>query len=115
MGYVHQNQQVYNYDKNGNSVSISSISYRAVYCVIVSYISDSHARPTHITASTFKSRQFPTRKPKGYDRMALVSSSTHSGGNNFSSSIVPKNPKSVLICSDVVLGETLVTWTTFVV
>lgn len=29
--------------------------------------------------------------------------------------MVPKNPKSVLICSDVALGETFVTWTTFVV
>ena len=40
---------------------------------------------------------------------------THSGGNNFSSSMVPRKPNNVLICSDVVLGDTLVTWTTFVV
>lgn len=32
-----------------------------------------------------------------------------SGGNNFSSSIFPRNPNSVLICSEVVLGETFVT------
>lgn len=38
-----------------------------------------------------------------------------SGGNNFSSSMVPRKPNSVLICSDVVLGDTFVTWTTFVV
>lgn len=40
---------------------------------------------------------------------------TYSGGNNFSSSMVPRKPNSVLICSDVVLGDTFVTCTTFVV
>lgn len=34
---------------------------------------------------------------------------THSGGNNLSSSIFPRNPKRVLICSEVVLGDTFVT------
>lgn len=34
---------------------------------------------------------------------------TYSGGNNFSSSMFPRNPNRVLICSDVVLGDTLVT------
>lgn len=39
---------------------------------------------------------------------------THSGGNSFSSSMFPRNPNRVLICSDVVLGETFVTWMTWV-
>lgn len=39
---------------------------------------------------------------------------THSGGNSLSSSMVPRNPNRVLICSDVVLGETFVTWITCV-
>lgn len=38
-----------------------------------------------------------------------------SGGNNLSSSMVPRNPNSIRICSDVVLGDTFVTCTTFVV
>lgn len=37
-----------------------------------------------------------------------------SGGNSLSSSMVPRNPNRVLICSDVVLGETFVTWITCV-
>lgn len=34
---------------------------------------------------------------------------TYSGGNNLSSSMFPRNPNRVLICSEVVLGETFVT------
>lgn len=39
---------------------------------------------------------------------------THSGGNNFNSSMFPRNPNKVLICSEVVLGDTLVTCITLV-
>lgn len=39
---------------------------------------------------------------------------THSGGKSRSSSIFPRKPKSVRICSELALGETLVTWITSV-
>lgn len=47
--------------------------------------------------------------------LKTVEHDTHSGGNNLSSSMVPRYPNRVLICSEVVLGETLVTWITCVV
>ena len=39
---------------------------------------------------------------------------THSGGKRRSSSILPRKPKRVRICSELALGETLVTWITSV-
>lgn len=39
---------------------------------------------------------------------------THSGGKRRSSSILPRKPKSVRICSELALGDTLVTWITSV-
>lgn len=61
-------------------------------------------RPKGLTERWHKLRELKT-----------VEHDTHSGGNNLSSSMVPRYPNRVLICSEVVLGETLVTWITCVV